>query len=109
VPPIGIETVMSVSLTFQEVEEAGLFAWRRDHFLFLPEQQCFARVVDGEQRADVEGLDIRRSDMRGDESGMQKGWHHFPDCHCRFCQTGHIAEIVDEILGEATSNAEDDQ
>ena len=86
-----METAMLVSLTFSQVREAGLFAFREDHLLYTPTLGAILTVssCDGEEQ--TTHLDVRSSSLRGDEPDLRIGWHHLRECRCVHCRAAAAA------------------
>jgi hypothetical protein len=96
--PRPLETDMLVSLTFIQVREAGLFAFREDHLLYTPTLDAIlttsSRDDDEEQ---LNGhLDVRSSSLRGDEPGLRIGWHHLRECRCVHCRAARLQLLHDD-------------
>ena len=89
---------MLVSLTFRQVREAGLFAWREDHLVYTPTLDTILSATsrDGdEKRADM-WLDVRSSSLSGDEPDMRVGWHHLRECRCVHCRDARQVLLHDD-------------
>jgi len=78
------------SLTFGQVREAGVFAWRPDHYVY----------ADGKLLRDVGARNLDHylggyandppmhfvpSTMKGDEPFLHSGWRHVDGCECFIC------------------------
>jgi hypothetical protein len=83
---------MLVSLTFSQVREAGLFAWREDHLVYTPSLDAILSVstLAGNGGNSGTRLDMRSSSMDGDELGSRLGWHHLRECRCVHCRDGRM-------------------
>jgi len=83
---------MLVSLTFSQVREAGLFAFREDHLLYTPTLDAILSVASGDGAAEGAGshLDVRTSSLRGDEPDTRIGWHHLRECRCVYCREARL-------------------
>jgi hypothetical protein len=92
---------MDSGLTFEQVKQARVFAWHERHYLFVDD--TLLRVIprypntDDDAGRPLEGMVVRRSALRGTEHLLDDGWHHLPDCPCRFCsartdEADHAAE-----------------
>jgi hypothetical protein len=92
------ETDMLVSLSFSQVREAGLFAWRDDHVLYSPSLDAILSVlsVDGTEEAPRARLDMRSSSLGGDDRAMRLGWHHLRECRCVHCRDGRLKLLLDD-------------
>ena len=79
---------MLVSLTFSQVREAGLFAWREDHLLYAPSLDAILNVfgAQGTEEYTSTHIDVRSSSLRGDEPDTRIGWHHLRECGCVYCR-----------------------
>ena len=73
-------------LTYAQVQEAGVFAWRPDHYVY----------VDGRLLRDIGAhhagpgaagppLQFVPSVMTGREPFLSAGWRHLDDCTCFVC------------------------
>lgn len=92
---------MLVALTYAQVREAGLFAWRSDDFIYTPSLDRILGVVSrtrNEQHPDGV-LDIVASSLLGDETAMLRDWHHVRECHCVYCRAGRLRDDVSEDAG----------
>ena len=89
---------MLVSLTFSQVREAGLFAWREDHLVYTPTLDAILSVSSNSQTDAATGmhLDVRSSSMRGDEPDMRIGWHHIRECRCVYCRSARDVLLHDD-------------
>jgi hypothetical protein len=89
---------MLVSLTFSQVREAGLFAFREDHLLYTPTLDAILSTSYGEgAEQDVDGhLDVRSSSLRGDEPDTRIGWHHLRECRCAYCREARMQLMHDD-------------
>jgi hypothetical protein len=89
---------MLVSLTFSQVRETGLFAWREDHLLYTPTLDAIlsAAVVGGDAERPGTRLDVRSSSLSGDEPNMGMGWHHMRECRCVYCRDGRLMLVHDD-------------
>jgi len=85
----GIDT----ALTLEQVREAGRFAWCRSTQLFYVPGCGFFCAYESADELDG-GLgtfdDIEAADETYLMSAGRGGWHHLPDCNCKFC--GEMAE-----------------
>jgi hypothetical protein len=88
---------MQVSLSFSQVREAGLFAWREDHLLYTPSLDAILSVsrADGTEEGAAPRLDMRSSSLDGDEQAMRFGWHHLRECRCVHCRDGRLKLVSD--------------
>jgi hypothetical protein len=88
---------MLVSLTFGQVREAGLFAWREDHLLYTPTLDAILTVSsrNGTQEDAVTHLDVRSSLLDGTELETHLGWHHLRECRCIHCRDARLAMSPD--------------
>ena len=89
---------MLVSLTFSQVREAGLFAFREDHLLYTPTLDA---ILTTSSRDDTEEhsnghLDVRSSSLCGDEPDMRIGWHHLRECRCVYCREARLRLLHDD-------------
>lgn len=86
---------MLVSLTFSQVREAGLFAFREDHLLYTPTLDAILTVSgrDANEGQATGHLDVRSSSLRGDEPDMRIGWHHLRECRCVYCRNARLAMV----------------
>jgi hypothetical protein len=89
---------MLVSLTFSQVREAGLFAWREDHLVYAPSLDAILTVfgVDGSGEHSTAHLDVRSSSLRGDEPDVRIGWHHVRECRCVYCRHDRLLLLHDD-------------
>jgi hypothetical protein len=89
---------MLVSLTFRQVREAGLFAFREDHLLYTPTLDAIltASILDGPEKDDAKRLDIRSSSLQGDEADARIGWHHLRECRCVYCREARLQLAHDD-------------
>ena len=89
---------MLVSITFSQVREAGLFAWREDHFLYAPAQDAILSVSNHDGSADDPGPhpDVHSSPLLGDQPEMRLGWHHLRECHCVHCRDARLQSMIDD-------------
>lgn len=96
--PAHRETEMLVSLTFSQVREAGLFAWREDHLLYTPTLDAILTVspCDGSWQDAGAHLDVRTSSLRGDEPDARIGWHHLRECRCVYCRESRLQLMHDD-------------
>ena len=85
---------MLVSLTFHQVREAGLFAWREDQLLYAPTLDSILSVSNGDGTEDDPGagLNVRSSSLRGDEPDARLGWHHLRECRCVYCREARLRQ-----------------
>jgi hypothetical protein len=88
---------MLVSLRFSQVREAGLFAWREDHFLYTPTLDAIlsATTHDGDHERPVAQFDVSSSSLSGDEPDMRDGWHHLRECRCVYCRDARLVYLHD--------------
>lgn len=93
---------MLVSLTFKQVREEGLPAWREDHLLYSPvlDMILTAELRDGDDR-----LDVRSSSLRGDEPDTRIGWHHLRECRCACCHDARDLLVHDDVWQQASSTS----
>jgi hypothetical protein len=91
---------MLVSLTFLQVREAGLPAWREDNLLYSPVLDC---ILSATIREDDGRLDVRSSSLRGDEPDLRDGWHHLRECRCARCHDARQAVVHDDVWQRASS------
>ena len=73
-------------LTFEQVRDAGVFAWRPDRYLYMDGR--LLREVGAGSKLPVAHADERRlvpSVMKGDEAFLHNGWRHLHDCSCFIC------------------------
>jgi hypothetical protein len=92
---------MLVALTYTQVREAGLFAWRGDDFIYTPSLDRILGVVSrtrSEQHPNGV-LDIVASSVLGDEPGMLRDWHHVRECQCAYCRAGRLRDDAREDAG----------
>jgi hypothetical protein len=89
---------MLVSLSFSQVREAGLFAWREDHLLYTPTLDAIlnATTRDGDGEDPVARLDVSASSQSGDEPDMREGWHHLRECRCVYCRDARLVYLHDD-------------
>jgi len=89
---------MMVSLTFGQVREAGLFAWREDHILYTPTLDSILSVSSRDRTEGDVGmhLDVRSSSLRGDEPDMRFGWRHLRECRCMHCRDARLL-LLDDV------------
>jgi hypothetical protein len=89
---------MLVSLTFSQVREAGLFAFREDHLLYTPTLDAIltAASQDGDGEGADGHLDVRSSSLLGDEPDARLGWHHLRECRCVFCREARLQLLLDD-------------
>ncbi len=89
---------MLVSLTFSQVREAGLFAWREDHLVYAPSLDAILSVfsADGADEDSSTRFDVRSSSLRGDEPDTRIGWHHIRECHCVYCRHSRLLLLHDD-------------
>ena len=89
---------MLVSLTFSQVREAGLFAFREDHLVYTPTLDAILTVSIGEspEEGQAAHLDVRSSSLRGDEPDARIGWHHLRECHCVYCREARLQLVHDD-------------
>jgi hypothetical protein len=89
---------MLVSLSFSQVREAGLFAFREDHLLYTPTLDAILAVTHREgDEEDCDGrLDVLSSSLRGDEPNVRIGWHHLRECRCVYCREARLQMIHDD-------------
>jgi hypothetical protein len=89
---------MLVSLTFSQVREAGLFAFREDHLVYTPTLDAILTVSIGEspEEGQASHLDVRSSSLRGDEPDTRIGWHHLRECHCVYCREARLQLLHDD-------------
>lgn len=89
---------MLVSLSFSQIREAGLFAWREDHLLYTPTLDAIvsATTLDGNEERPDPRLDVRSSSLSGDEPDMRVGWHHLRECRCVYCRNAHQVLLHDD-------------
>jgi len=95
--PSQLETEMLVSLSFGQVREAGLFAWREDHLLYTPTLDAILTVWrrNGTQGDAGTHLDVRSSLLDGTELDTRLGWHHLRECRCVYCRDARLAMSPD--------------
>jgi hypothetical protein len=89
---------MLVSLTFSQVREAGLFAFREDHLLYTPTLDAILKVSGrggNEEMANVH-LDVRSSSISGDDPDVRIGWHHLRECRCVHCREARLLLMHDD-------------
>jgi hypothetical protein len=88
---------MLVSLTFSQVREAGLFAFREDHLLYTPTLDAILLTTsqDGTGKGAGGRLDVRSSSILGDEPEMRLGWHHLRECRCVYCREARLQMVHD--------------
>jgi hypothetical protein len=89
---------MLVSLTFSQVREAGLFAFREDHLLYTPTLDAILTTSSGDAAEEHSNghLDVRSSSLRGDEPDLRIGWHHLRECHCVYCREARLRLMHDD-------------
>jgi hypothetical protein len=89
---------MLVSLTFHQVREAGLFAFREDHLVYTPTLDSILTVssCEGVEGGQDPPLDVRSSSLRGDEPDTRIGWHHLRECHCVYCREARLQLLHDD-------------
>jgi hypothetical protein len=89
---------MLVSLTFSQVREAGLFAWREDHLLYTPTLDAILSVSsrDGTEEDAGMVLDVRSSSLQGCEPETRLGWHHLRECRCVHCRDARMLLTLDD-------------
>jgi hypothetical protein len=92
---------MMVSLTFNQVREAGLPAWREDHLLYSPTLDI---ILSAMTRSGDDRLDVRSSSLRGDEPEMQTGWHHLRECRCVRCREVRQGLVHEGVWQRASSS-----
>ena len=87
-----------ISLTFSQVREAGLFAFREDHLLYTPTLDAILTVSgrDGTEETADGHLDVRSSSLRGDEPDVRIGWHHLRECRCVYCREARLLVLHDD-------------
>jgi hypothetical protein len=85
---------MLVSITYSQVREAGLFAWRDDHFIYTPTLDAILSVSDGTGDDAGARLDVHSSSLHGNEPEMRLGWHHLRECRCVHCREARL--LIDE-------------
>ena len=93
---------MLVSLTFNQVREAGLPAWREDHLIYSPVLDI---ILTAELRAGDDRLDVRSSSLRGDEPETRVGWHHLRECRCAHCRSSRQVQVQDDVWQRASSTS----
>ncbi len=78
---------MTRGLTFDQVADAGVFAWREDGYLYVDGR--LLRVRNG----DPARIEVTASALRPDEAMhscfRDRRWRHLPDCGCVHCQSGN--------------------
>jgi hypothetical protein len=87
---------MLVSLTFSQVREAGLFAYREDHLLYTPTLDAILTVSSRDGEEQTAHLDVRSSSLRGDEPDLRLGWHHLRECRCVHCRAARLQLLHDD-------------
>ena len=89
---------MLVSLTFSQIREAGLFAFREDHLLYTPTlDTILATSSHDDTEEDGDGrLDVRSSSLSGDEPDARLGWHHLRECRCVYCREARLQLMLDD-------------
>jgi hypothetical protein len=89
---------MLVSLTFSQVREAGLFAFREDHLVYTPTLDAIltTSIEDGTEEGGDHHLDVRSSSLTGDESDVRIGWHHLRECRCVYCREARLQLLHDD-------------
>ncbi len=89
---------MLVSLSFSQVREAGLFAFREDHLVYTPTLDTILTTSSREGSEDhLNGhLDVRSSSLRGDEPDVRIGWHHLRECRCVYCREARLQLMHDD-------------
>ena len=87
---------MLVSLTFSQVREAGLFAFREDHLLYTPTLDTILSVSSCNGEEQTSHLDVRSSSLRGDEPDLRIGWHHLRECRCVYCRESRLQLLHDD-------------
>ena len=89
---------MLVSLTFSQVREAGLFAFRDDHLLYTPTLDAIlaASRHDGTEEGADGHFDVRSSSLLGDEPDARFGWHHLRECRCVYCREARLQLMLDD-------------
>ena len=83
---------MLVSLTFRQVREAGLFAWRSDHYLYTPSLDAILLTGTGPftEKEPKGRFDVRIGELSGGDAEMRLGWHHLRECRCVHCREGRL-------------------
>lgn len=85
------------SLTFRQVREAGLFAWREDHLLYTPTLDAILSTATLDKSNERPSrFDVRSSSMSGYEPEMRFGWHHLRECRCVYCRDGRLVLVHDD-------------
>lgn len=87
---------MLVSLTFSQVREAGLFAFREDQLLYTPTLDAILTVSSCDGEGQTAHLDVRSSSLRGGEPDLRIGWHHLRECRCVYCRTARLQLLHDD-------------
>lgn len=80
------------SLTFDQMKQAGRFAWRHDSRVLWTKADGLLHVYtnrDGD--LDGESFGSLSNTWTGNEGYLADNWHHLPGCSCQFC-----AEAGDE-------------
>lgn len=72
---------MALSLTYDQVKQANVFAWNAKGYLYVDA----GRLVHIQPVADATHL-FRVSSLRGNDRVLPDEWHHLPGCACPFCQ-----------------------
>lgn len=74
-----------MGLTYEQVEEAGVFAWRRDGYLYVDGRLVRVR------NSDPCSIDLHESLMCPETAKRHfpdRAWQHLPNCMCVFCSMG---------------------
>ena len=87
---------MLVSLTFSQVREAGLFAFREDHLLYTPTLDAILTVSSCDSEEQTTHLYVRSSSLRGDEPDLRIGWHHLRECRCAYRRAARLQLLRDD-------------
>ena len=89
---------MLVSITYSQVREAGLFAWREDHLLYSPSHDAILSASNCDGSADDPGLhlDVHSSSLQGDEPETSLGWHHLRECRCVHCRDARLQSMIND-------------
>jgi hypothetical protein len=70
-------------LSFSQVEEAGVFAWRPDGYIYADGRLLRVRSADSTSIEVIPSvLDADRARRRFGDAG----WYHLPDCDCGTCE-----------------------
>ena len=72
-------------LTFAQVREAGVFAWRPDHYVYVDGRLLRDIGAHGADGSIDPPLHFVPSVMTGDEPFLNGNWRHLDDCSCFLC------------------------